>query len=274
LNLALKLCTLPDYKVASFYRFVIKSKYYLPLLSHLYFQHRAFIKSQDFHSHSLAMLYQAYLFILMASTLCMAVNYPSHVRQPEFPAECTMTLTGDSVVRQLPPIVGPSFSFYRCTLVGGACKANSDCPLPKDEDCVIPPNPGRNPAAAPKRAHCIDGFCRDLSDRADDTCDCLIGCNFKLRASTRDMSCVQGRCRLAQCAPCGEPPNNRQCCGSGVVGQDGNCYCATGAGEGCAVKPDKCSSGSFNDECCGKGTKNEGSCCASGTCNGQCLHQP
>lgn len=219
------------------------------------------------------MLRQACLLILMVSTLCSA-DYPAHVYPPKFPEGCKTPSTSGSVVRQMPPILHPWIHLYTCTMVGGACSSNADCPKPKPEDCIIPPNAGKKAAPAPRSGRCIDGFCRDLSDRAGDTCDCLIGCDFKVRGSTRDLSCTNGQCTKAECAPCGEAPNNRQCCGSGVIGHDGNCYCATGVGEGCGVNPSKCSSGGFNDECCGKGTKNDGFCCASGTCNGVCSHQP
>lgn len=223
---------------------------------------------------SSTMSYKAYLYVLMTLSVWQAVAFPSHAHQPHFPENCNISLIGDPEVRQLPPLFWPQLTVYRCTLVGDACASTSDCPVPRKEDCVVPPNPEKKPVLSPVRAHCIDGFCRNLSDQPDTKCDCLVGCEFKRRASTRDMSCIDGRCQLAACAPCGEAPNNRQCCGSGVVGFDGNCYCATGVGEGCATNPNKCRSGKFNDICCGKGTKQEGFCCATGTCDGQCRHEP
>jgi hypothetical protein len=122
-------------------------------------------------------------------------------------------------------------------------------------------------------SRCIDKVCRmPESHKSDVPCDCLQGCHFQNSAG-RDMSCQAGRCTTAPCSPCGTPKGNRQCCGTGVLDHDGNCHCATGAGEGCAVQPQHCDSGAFNDVYYYSG-KNNGRCCATGTCDTDCTHQP
>jgi hypothetical protein len=61
----------------------------------------------------------------------------------------------------------------------------------------------------------------------------------------RDNICV------FECGECGKPPVNGDCCGSGVKGHDGNCYCA-GTNTGC-----------INSSDCGPGMvcQSNGKCC-------------
>lgn len=194
-----------------------------------------------------------------------------HARPPYFPEGCDGELPGGTEVRDLEPLsFSKDLTIYRCVKLGEACTTSGDCTRPNARECHVPDNKGK---ALPLSGSCIDGYCRFRTPETGAKCDCLMGCALKSR-DFRDLSCLNGRCVAAECAPCGEAPNNRACCAPGVVGHDGKCFCATGAGEGCSTNPNRCDAGLFNDMCCPRGTDNEGKCCASGSCNGRCLHQP
>ena len=115
-------------------------------------------------------------------------------------------------------------------------------------------------------ATCMDGYCRFRMQHANDECDCVVRCQLET-TSGRLLSCIDGKCKAAACAACGQKPNDLQCCAPGIVSH-GKCYCATGVGEGCATNPDKYGE---DFECCARGTDNEGFYCGDNTCNGKCI---
>lgn len=200
---------------------------------------------------------------IIAVAFASVAQAVSRADPPYFPADCKA------------PSVTPEIRdmrlgvLYLCARVGETCKSSKDCTRPKASECYKERTDRRGIFAVP--ATCIDGLCRIVSNKKESPCDCLSGCDLK--DFDRDLSCIDGRCKAAECAPCGELPNNRSCCAPGVEGPDGKCFCGTGAGEGCATQPQNCYSGKYNDICCGRGTDNEGKCCSSGTCNGECYHQ-
>ena len=207
--------------------------------------------------------------IVLAIALASVAQAISRADPPYFPANCK----APSVTPEIRDLPGREFfgrMIYQCVKVGETCKASKDCTRPPVSECHKERTDRKD--VFTRSATCIDGFCRIISNKKESPCDCLAGCDLK--DFDRDLSCIEGRCKAAECAPCGEFPNNRACCAPGVKGQDGKCFCGTGAGEGCSTNPGKCDSGAFNDTCCGRGTDNEGKCCASGSCNGQCVNQP
>ncbi|RBR26101.1 uncharacterized protein FIESC28_01129 [Fusarium coffeatum] len=207
--------------------------------------------------------------IVLAIALASVAQAISRADPPYFPANCKAPSVTPEI-RDLPERDFFGRKVYLCVKVGETCKASKDCTRPPVSECHKERTDRKSVFAG--YATCIDGFCRIISDKKESPCDCLAGCDLK--DFDRDLSCIEGRCKAAECAPCGEFPNNRACCAPGVKGQDGRCFCGTGAGEGCATNREQCDSGAFNDTCCGRGTDNEGKCCASGSCNGRCLHQP
>ena len=211
--------------------------------------------------------------------LITSVSIAKHASPPLFPDGCDaslddspfITLSGVKLVEE--PNDQELVDGQECYKLGGLCSSDDDCPAPSESDCNNIPKDNPDIVVIPVGTDCIDGVCRNTRAWVDDLCTCFSACYYKTTFySTLDQSCIGGRCVAAECAPCGEPINDRVCCGSGVP-DNGRCLCG-GAGEGCGVNPSKCSSGNFKDECCGRGTDNEGYCCASGTCNGNCAHQP
>ena len=213
--------------------------------------------------------------IALLATVMGVTHAISRADPPFFPPNCKAPNVTPEV-RDRPPVdlaflgLGKEHTLYPCVLVGESCKSFADCSTPPKEECHKEVTDRTK--VIPRKASCIDGFCRVISNKKESPCDCLAGCDLK--DFDRDLTCTDGRCKAAECAPCGEPLNNRACCAPGVRGHDGRCFCGTGAGEGCATNPSQCDAGSFNDMCCGKGTDNEGKCCSSGSCNGRCVHQP
>ncbi|KAF5005327.1 hypothetical protein FDECE_8223 [Fusarium decemcellulare] len=217
---------------------------------------------------------------VFASLMFTGQAQRSRASPPYWPDGCR-SLDVKPEVRDRPPInldllrglLGgtgpPEGTIYPCVLVGEPCSSFMDCSTPPKSECYKDIQ-DRN-RVFPGRASCIDGYCRVISNKKDSPCDCLSGCDLK--DFDRDLSCINGKCQAAECAPCGEQQNNRACCAPGVRGHDGRCFCGTGAGEGCGTNPSKCNDGQFDDVCCGRGTDNEGKCCSSGSCNGQCSHQ-
>ena len=65
-------------------------------------------------------------------------------------------------------------------------------------------------------------------------------------------------------AKCGEAHNCRVCCGLGVIGQNGKCFCATAPGEGRSANLGRCGS---DEVCYPVMTNNEGLRCVEGSCN-------
>ncbi|KAH8648586.1 hypothetical protein BX600DRAFT_442872 [Xylariales sp. PMI_506] len=189
-----------------------------------------------------------------------------------FGSTCDDSGNGTSEIAYAPPLdSGYDFTIDACFLVGTTCTFSKDCPMPKKDQCQVQTE---GAILQLDQADCINGVCRVRRSDVNDVCDCLHGCKLKSDNENRDLSCIQGKCVAAECAPCGDLPLNRACCGAGVIDHDGKCYCPTGVGEGCAVNPKQCYSGDYNDMCCGKGTDNEGRCCMEGTCNGICRHDP
>ncbi|KAI9301553.1 hypothetical protein BJ944DRAFT_271325 [Cunninghamella echinulata] len=70
---------------------------------------------------------------------------------------------------------------------------------------------------------------------------CMMSSQCGLGEKCRDGVCIDPTNTPGQCGKCGQPPINDYCCGSGVKGHDGNCYCAKG------------NPGCLNDNECGKG---------------------
>lgn len=221
-----------------------------------------------------------------ALDLTLAARTP-HAEQPFFPNDCDLPLTGKPEYRYVDrsgAFVKGTFEIRYCYKLGTPCETNTDCPTPSQAECSAnaqgPIPPSYIQAYGLRRGTCIDNFCRNADPFKDgqyagESCNCLQGCFFKAgRDDIRDNSCVADMCVPNECAECGEPANNRQCCGSGHADKNGICKCFSGVGEGCGTDPSKCDNEMFSDVCCGKGTSNEGECCAQGSCNGQCVHQP
>ncbi|KAG9251967.1 uncharacterized protein F5Z01DRAFT_691545 [Emericellopsis atlantica] len=158
--------------------------------------------------------------------------------------------------RQFPQDCKAATQDAKGEMVGQACSTNKDCPKPSKEACAAkdPSYPMKKISQSP--AMCIEGACRSVIKYEKEECDCLSGCFADSRSSV-PLTCTGGQCTVPECAPCGEAPNGRRCCGNGVRGNDGKCFCVDfSAGGGCL------SGGSCKDntKCCSSG-KYEGKCC-------------
>lgn len=99
-------------------------------------------------------------------------------------------------------------------------------------------------------------------------CDKSEGCSANIQCPYYE-DCINNKCVTPKpgvdCGECGQSPIQGKCCGSGVRGQDGKCFCGT-SGSSCTNDSD-CLGGSGGSDriCCGE------KCCARSQCeSGTC----
>ncbi|KAH6671332.1 hypothetical protein B0J14DRAFT_670404 [Halenospora varia] len=172
--------------------------------------------------------------------------------------------------RKLPEVYGPKVVKRLVNkslglVVGGSWTNNQSCfPQQYDNDAVALCAEAQLSQGVKKGEECFSYYALTV----------LITSSCSLKSpDVRDQRCEGGKCVAAECAKCGEVKMNRTCCQG--VEFDGRCF----------VVEERVKDVPFNlrnaqmknskiHACSGRGTDNEGKCCSSETCNGQCKHQP
>lgn len=99
-------------------------------------------------------------------------------------------------------------------------------------------------------------------------CDRSEGCTVNVQCPDSQY-CIKNKCVTPKpgidCGECGKLPIEGRCCGSGIRGRDGNCYCVSGSSS-CTNDSDCLGgSGGLDRICCG------GKCCGRSSCrSGSC----
>lgn len=173
-------------------------------------------------------------FIVILVALVSLSNGQRYKDPRQFPANCPVPSAGTA-----PEVHAYTFSFtgptggkpatiHACVAVGQACKKDQDCPKPDLKACQAKDS-GYKGNIVLVKPQCVAGACRATIQDENQPCDCVLGCNSYNKGSV-PLSCTIGTCLPPPCAPCGEAPNGRRCCGSGVKGHDGKCLCASYGG--------------------------------------------
>lgn len=204
-------------------------------------------------------------YLAIFSTLAYStLGAASEIKPPRFPATCKNVEPLPRAELRINSAVYRFNHKLSCQKVGSKCKTRWDCNA-TSEECkkAFPKFIEANTTKS--WSSCEEGICRAGDRGVSNKCDCFFGCK-------NGLVCESGKCRAKRvkaCGACGEYPKEGGCCGSGISSEGKRCFCGTGVGEGCSVKgfcPGK------TEECCGKGTKNDGRCCNEGSCNQKCLH--
>lgn len=202
--------------------------------------------------HTIAMV--SFTTFVLALVSLGHVSLGKEVRPDRFPPDCKAELADTKQELKLIPLRTNIDTILGCFYIGGKCTSDRDCARPSRKVCQAE---SPNEESLPGRAYCVEGVCRHTSISKGYTCSCLVGCSDLSFGLVR-LSCVNGKCDEPACAECGDKPNGRRCCGSGIVDRDGRCYCAEYNGDlGCLAPGKHCEAGT---ECC-RGGAYDGKCC-------------
>lgn len=173
-------------------------------------------------------------FIVILGTLLSLANGQQYKDPRQFPANCPVPPAGTApevhvFTRPFSLTGGKPATIHACVQVGQPCKGDQDCPKPDMKACQAQ-DPSYKDRFLPVKTQCVAGSCRATVQGENQPCNCTMGCTPDNHQSV-PLSCKAGTCVPPPCAPCGEAPNGRRCCGSGVIGHDGKCFCASHSGD-------------------------------------------